>query len=313
MSKLTEEQLALMTPDEREGYEEMLAEDFGGDDTNEDLDLDDDLNAGTEDEENENGDSAGEEGTHQIGDGDRSETDKPDNTAADEVTTAEDDGVTDTNEQPDPVMPSLDEVTGKLKTVSEQKDALAEQFDDGDLTAKEYRQKLKELDDQEWDLRKQELNIENQRNSIKTDQEELKSTWFGTTVPNFLKEHTQYANGGAAAAALDAEVRRLQAESKSFAASLLPDILHQAHKNISEAFGVPVTQAGQKKDDPKPKRVLPPSLASMPAADIADTDNDDGGAGAALDQLMDKDPEKWEQALAKLPEAEREKYLRRAG
>lgn len=313
MSKLTEEQLALMTPDEREGYEEMLAEDFGGDDTNGDLDQDDDLGLGTEGEENENGDATLEEGTHQAGVDDRGESDKPNNTAADEVNTAENDGVNDANTQPDPVMPSLDEVTGKLKSVSEQKDALAEQFDDGDLTAKEYRQKLKELDDQEWDLRKQELNIENQRHSIESNKEKLENTWFGTTVPNFLKEHTQYANGGAAAAALDAEVRRLQAESKTFAASLLPDILHQAHKNISEAFGIPVVQTGEKKDEPKPKRVLPPSLASMPAADIADTDNDDGGAGAALDQLMDRDPEKWEQALAKLPEAEREKYLRRAG
>ena len=313
--KVTEQQLASMTPEEREGYDLLLEEDFG-EDENGDQDFNNDLETGDEGDEggdNENGDDTDETGNRQANDEDRSGTDKPNN-SAEEVTTGADGGDVNNDVQPDPVMPSLDEVTGKLKSVSEQKDALADQFDDGDLTAKEYRQKLKALDDQEWDLRKQELNIESQRNSIESDKERLTSVWFETTVPNFLKEHTMYANGGTAAATLDAEVKRLQANAPSFASSLQTDILLQAHQNIMKEFGIQDTKKpNPDKKQEKPKRELPPSLASMPAADVPDTDNDDGGAGSALDHLMDTDPLKWEKALAKMPEAERERYLQRRG
>lgn len=104
---------------------------------------------------------------------------------------------------------------------------------------------------------------------------------------------------------LDAEVRRLQG---SVANPLNPDLLAKAHARIAadieKAYGV---KPAAKPEQPKKAAAAqaqarrpapPPSLASVPAADIEDTD--DGGEFSALDRLADRDRLGYEKALADL-------------
>jgi hypothetical protein len=92
-------------------------------------------------------------------------------------------------------------------------------------------------------------------------------------------------------------------------------ILAEAHKAISEAVQSLTGEKPAKPDALAPDKAAapgvpkrpapPPTLASVPSADITDTNSE----FAVLDRMADADPTKFEDALAKMPEHERERYL----
>lgn len=211
----------------------------------------------------------------------------------------------------------------KLADIAKRRDDLAEQFDNGDLTAKEFQAKLTELDDEKF-----EVKMAIQRADMA--EEVRKDNWFNKVVPDFLDTHPHYKpteDGETTLSdALDTTVRRLQvAAIEKGQDPMSPDILARADRSIRKAFAGLLGQAAEEAEaeaDPKkasatekakaavkaagPRKAPPTTLATVPAADGEATD---GGAFASLDRLMESDPEAFEDAVARLPSHERERYL----
>lgn len=191
----------------------------------------------------------------------------------------------------------------KIKNLDAQLDELAKKFDDGELTATEYRQQMGPLESEKQDLRelllKQSLSMDSQV-----------ATWTNVTVPKFLGDHKEYEPGTPLYNALNDEVKRLQAESDNpFNAAFLETAHRNVQASIRKSLGLPPLPDETKKTATAPaaKREIPPTLARLPAADIAEAA--DGGEFAYLDRLADKDPLAYEEALAKLPQDKLDAYL----
>lgn len=315
VDKLSAEQLALLTDDEREGYLEEIDEgqddEDGGDDGADDTTAaaagaetgDDDTGGDDEDGENNGDDVAAAEAAAVA---------TPDAKAAEAAAAVEPPVVDEIEEEPEEQAPRwilpADHQT-KIDGIEAQKDALAKQFDDGELTAEELRAQTKVLDKQGDELKSLKIRADVARDTAI-------DTWRDD-VASFMGEHPEYAKSKFLRDALDAEVRQLQSEAVN---PLNPKILAKAHAKISgeitSAFkpadpnpaGKPTGKQAdpgkpaKKRDDP------PPTLAHVPASDP--TDADDGGEFAHLDRMLSKnDSLGYERALAALPEAKREQYL----
>lgn len=196
-----------------------------------------------------------------------------------------------------------EDAQAKLTEISTQLDELATKFDDGEMTAAEYRQQTRVLEQQQRDIDRQLLKAEMAQEAQQDHQKRSEETWYNDTVPGFLKEYPEYQGKDLLLGALDAAVRRLQAAQPDN--QFDPAILAQADAQVRAELGLaprskPATPA------PKVERELPPSLATVPAADIDDIDG--GSEFAAIDRLSGVD---YENALAKMPDEMRERYLAR--
>jgi hypothetical protein len=297
MDSLTEEQKALLTEEELEG----LMEDEDGDDDDAEAD-DEDVSATGQDDDEAQGE--------QPDDGDDGQSTKADDSQADASAQAQAEDQTtetqpvsaaNTNERPPNWILPEDHKQQK-DTIEQQRDELARKFDDGDLTAEEYRSEAKSLDERFEVLREQEL-------LAKVREQTAKDGWRDT-VDVFLTEKPQYRDP-ALQALLDQEVRELQAKAVNpLKRSILEEADLRLTARLSAALGVKVeaTPAPAAKDPPK--KVVrddpPPSLRNVPAADVDDTD---GGEFAYLDRLQSTDSVKYEAELAKLSPEMLDRYM----
>lgn len=307
----SEEELASLTQEERDG----LLDESVVDDDDEDLDAggEDDAAKAAEAAKQESDAKAAAEAAKAEEAAKAGDADAAAKKAADDATAAAaaKDGEGEGGKQPEPqpaasTFPKYEapaDAKAKLEDLTKREDALAAKFDDGELTAAEYRQQQRALDNDRDELK-------NQIFRAQLSEDAARAAWFGNTVTDFLSKHTQYEDGSLMYNALDREVRRLQtANAEEGKSQYDPAILLQAHQNIEasarKAFGVgPTTPT-----TPKPgeqKREIPPSIGGLPAADAEDTD---GGEFAALDRLGETDPLAYERALEKMPDAKREQYL----
>lgn len=192
------------------------------------------------------------------------------------------------------------DVDAKLAEISEQKNALLDQFDSGDITAKEYQQQLDALAKSERQIERQQDRAEL---AASMEEQRLKNEW-DRTCNEFLAGNAVYKDNPRLYKALDAEVREL-ANKPDTANWSGPKILAEAHKNLKEAFGF---QDGTKPPpkEIKPARELPPNLAKVPAADVESTS---GNRYAVLDRLANSDPIAYEETLNKMSASERDAYL----
>jgi hypothetical protein len=189
----------------------------------------------------------------------------------------------------------------RLDAIEKQKDDLHQLFDDGELNSRELREKLKPLESDAQRIRDDALKA-----SFSLDWS--KDNYFKNTVPAFLSKHSEYEAGSPMFNALDLEMKKLQGQNPERAFD--PTLLEEAHKTVREgtlrALGIdPATL--EKKPSPKtetPKRVIPPTIGAIPAADISET-----GTISKFEALDKMTGEKYETELAKLSEADREAYL----
>jgi len=197
------------------------------------------------------------------------------------------------------------DINDKIKTLDSERDKLAEQFDDGELSAKEYREKLKPIESELDGLKER-------RTSAAVTRDLAIERYKTETVPTFFSEHPQYKPGTVLHTMLDTELRKLQSASKD---PLNPKHLQKAHaildQQLREALGdaaKPKPKAENQSGKGKlPKREAPLTLANVPAADISDTG--DGGEFAYLDRLANQDIEAYERELGKLSDEKRDRYL----
>jgi hypothetical protein len=199
-----------------------------------------------------------------------------------------------------------------ITALKEKQTALAKEFDDGDLSASEYQAKLDEI----YEERR---GIENKQLKAEIAKENRETAWNGA-VEAFLKDNDQYSKG-TANGILDREVRRLQVAAEDAGRDPLhPSILEAAHAAILETAAALVgktaepaaADAGAADKKPGAKTALkkrpaaPPTLAKVPAADISEVND---GKYDELDKLQDSDADAFHAALAKMPEAERNRYM----
>ena len=205
-----------------------------------------------------------------------------------------------------PLIPVPAEATKRIDDAKAERTALAVKFDEGELTAKEYREQDSKLEEEIADLRQ---TIYSAKHSIIVNE----SNFYDKAIPAFFKSHPIYAEEAENPLrdALDAQLKKLQQKAEN---PFDPALLVEAHKEVDarmrKAYGISDAPAPAPGKKPAPKREVVPTLGGLPAADMTPTDGD--GEFAGLDRLAEKDPEAFERALAKMSDEQRDRYLQSA-
>lgn len=289
MSKLTEEELALLTEEERDGY------------------LDDE-----DDDEGEEGND--DEG---AGEGDDDPQDDPtlavDDPAAAAQATADDQGdgaetKEDFTTQPKPLfnaeLPA--DIQAQRTAIDEKEDDLDKQFDEGDITFSEHKKALREINQQRNALDRAELKAELAAEAYQT---QIDNSWQASQTAFFSAHPEINTANDVQMTALDHLVRQETKAVLDKGGVIGVPELERAYAKFKQAFNIadssPKQQQKQVKT-PKNENIVPPNLGTLPAATANDTDD---GRFAALDRL---EGTAYEDALAKLTDAQRDEYLRSA-
>lgn len=203
--------------------------------------------------------------------------------------------------QPAPILvaPAVEDADGRLNAIASQKETLLTQFDDGDITAREFQKAMDDLNKSERQI---EMDVRESQLAAKMESQRAQNEWLAT-CNNFLESNPVYKDNARLYRALDAEVKEL-AQKPETASWSGAKFLAEAHKALAEAFNLPSASTPQGKQ--RRTDNLPPNLAKVPAADVNDTD---GGRFAVLDRMAATDPLGYEDALARMPEAERNAYM----
>ena len=289
MSKLTEEELALLTEEEREGY----------------------LN--DEDDDDDNGDDGAGEGDDDPQDDPTLAVDDPAAAAQAAADGQEGDDQGDGAEtkedfttQPKPLfnaeLPA--DIQAQRTEIDEKEDALDKQFDEGDITFSEHKKALREINQQRNALDRAELKAELAAEAYQT---QIDNSWQASQEA-FFSAHPEFKiDNEAKWAAFDQLVKN---ETKSVldkgGVVGVPE-LERAYTKYKQAFNIEAAAPNQAKaTGTKKESVVPPNLGKLPAATANDTDD---GKFAHLDRL---EGVAFEDALAKLSDAQRDEYLRSA-
>ena len=288
MSKLTEEELALLTEEERDGY------------------LDDE-----DDDEGEEGN--GDEG---AGEGDDDPQDDPtlavDDPAAAAQATADDQGdgaetKEDFTTQPKPLfnaeLPA--DIQAQRTAIDEKEDDLDKQFDEGDITFSEHKKALREINQQRNALDRAELKAELAAEAYQT---QIDNSWQASQTAFFSAHPEINTANDVQMTALDHLVRQETKAVLDKGGVIGVPELERAYAKFKQAFNIADSAPKQQQKQVKtPKNgIVPPNLGTLPAATANDTDD---GKFAALDRL---EGTAYEDALAKLTDAQRDEYLRSA-
>lgn len=298
MAKFTDEELAMLTEDERREIE-ALGEEYDADNEEPPMDPDDDDDS--VEEEGGDGDAA-DEGDDGDGEDDADDADDPD-AEGDETPAGEDDadaggeGDEGAAEAPEPVAaeqqtPLLEAelpegYEEKLKEFESQREKLDVDFDDGELTSLEYRQALREIESEEKALRDQVLKAQ-----IAQDMQvqQQKQEW-AKTVNSFLDDNDLYRQSETLYDSLNKQVIAI-ANSDEAAGLTGQQILEKAHERVLADPVLGRVFGDKEEENPEGKqasgkklqrRNVPPTLGKVPAADM--TSAEEGGRFARLDKM----------------------------
>ncbi|WBF05203.1 hypothetical protein [Burkholderia phage CSP3] len=325
LSGLTDEERAALQEDDGSGDTTTLADSLRANDgaksgTTDDDDDDDDANKGGADGKGgAKGDDAAAQGKTDDAAAAAAAAAAADDAAGKKGDEGKNDTTVDAGTQK-PIVPLLvaeapADAEAKLKEIGDKKAELVEQFDNGDITAKEYQTQLDALGKQERDL---ERAIDKAKLAADLKQQQEMSLWLGEVNEFTHKAHPEYSKSKSRWMALDTFVKEIGSDPAN-ANMTGPQILAKAHEMVVADLGeapAPVADAGGKdggKKDEKDGKPLkgskiepPPTLAKVPAAENQDVD---GGRWAALDRLADTDPLELEEKLMKMSAADRDAYL----
>lgn len=299
LSGLTEEERTALLDDSDDSGDMPAPSNIDGDaHTEEDaLELDEDA----DDEGDETADAAAtEEAGKKSGDGADADAD----TGA--ATTDGADDVDAVIEQgPAPILEAEipADADARIQEIATQKDQIAEQFDNGDLTGREYQAALDKLNKQEREI---EQEVFKANLAAEMSETQARNSWIETTR-SFLDEHAEYRSSPLRYSALNEVVKSI-AKEESSAGLTGRQILEKAHDRVAQELG----GTPAKKEEPaaakpaKQNQEVPTTLAKLPAAETEDTS---GNRFASLDRLAETDPLRYEQQMAKMSPADREAYL----
>lgn len=289
MSKLTEEELALLTEEERDGYLDDEDDDEGeeGNDDEGAGEGDDDPTLAVDDPAAAAQDAAdGQEGDDQ---GDGAETKE------------------DFTTQPKPLfnaeLPA--DIQAQRTAIDEKEDALDKQFDEGDITFSEHKKALREINQQRNALDRAELKAELAAEAYQT---QIDNSWQASQTAFFSAHPEINTANDVQMTALDHLVRQETKAVLDKGGVIGVPELERAYAKFKQAFNIADSSPKQQQKQVKtPKNgIVPPNLGTLPAATANDTDD---GKFAHLDRL---EGVAFEDALAKLSDAQRDEYLRSA-
>jgi hypothetical protein len=197
-----------------------------------------------------------------------------------------------------------EDADAKLAEIASSKESIIAKFDDGEITAKEMQLELDKLNKAERDIERQ---VDRAQLAAQMEEQRRMNEWVAQANA-FAKEHG-YADNQRKYFMLDQEVRAIAATAEG-AKLTGGQILEQAHKNLVEAGIATAKAAATPAPKPaakaKPAVELPPSTHRLPAADVDDVS---GGEFAELNRLAISNPLAFEQKLAAMSDADRERYL----
>lgn len=197
----------------------------------------------------------------------------------------------------------------RLKAIATEKQALLDKLDEGDLTVREYQTRVDALMEEKGKL---ELAIHTANMAEQMERQRLQSEWE-TTVHSFLRANADYQKSANPVLfnALDLRIREIAASEDGANLTNL-QILERARDDVDKAVGRKPKDAGGSQppaqSGDRARAAAPPTLAHVPAADL--TPSDEGGKWAVLDRLASTDPLAYEEAIAKLSDADRDAYMR---
>ena len=322
---MTDEELELLTPEERAGLE--LEDDTSADaDEPTDDDQDDDQDADDQSDDDQDQDDDGDS---------NADDDQEDDADADDGQPGRDDGA-DTDDQdgdgkdeenPDrPVAPEFtlqapEGVDDKRKALDTREDELNEKFDDGDISAADFRKAMREIgqerDEITWAVRKYEQAKERHDESVESAKSQWVNNWYGT-AKEFVTAHPELSRNATVMQVFDNIVQQVNTEENINKFSHQKR-LEMAYKQWAEDLGFDPGTAPKpnkadkpgKKAAPPKKRELPPTLGKVPSADVNETDD---GTYGTLNRLFNSsnpnDVAKAEDMLSKMSEADQDRYLR---
>lgn len=322
MSEYSQEILDSLTDEEREALNE---DDGGGTDAKGDAGGDDNAGGdkGSDDGKGQQGDKSGQDGKTAGADGSDG---KADDSAGKADGAGNSDGA-DNGEQSasdasdgaaaakEPIVPLLvaeapADAEAKLKDIGDKKATLVDQFDNGDITAKEYQTQLDALNKDERAL---ERAIDKAQTAAEMKQQQEVGSWLKQVNEFTTKDFPEYGKSRSRWMALDTFVKEIAAKPEN--ANLDGrEILRQAHERVVDDLGEAAKPAADTKKDGKPLKgaeIKPPkTLGKVPAADNQEIDD---GKFSALDRLADSDPLALEEKLFKMSPADRDEYLASRG
>lgn len=305
----TEEELAGMTEEERAALEELREMEEGASDDDPEVNPGEDGGAGDEGDDEDGEDDKGEGGNGaedgaEDGGNEGSDADDAGNGGGDDGDKSQAAG-----QAPIFVAEAPADAEAQLQKIAEDKAALVEKFDEGEITAKEYQQQLDNLGKQERAIERAvdkaqiAQDMENQRLINEREQ----------TINGFLNEvGIPRDPNNLRFVTLDGAVRLVASSEEG--ANLGPrEILQKAYDLCIEQGTLQPKKASkpeQQAEPPKPKKPInaPKTLASVPAAEISDTDS---ARFAHISRI--KDPDAREREFAKLSPAEQDAYLQMGG
>lgn len=192
----------------------------------------------------------------------------------------------------------------RLAEIATQKEELLTKFDDGEITGREFQKQLDVLAKAEREI---EFDVREAKLAEKLENQRLANDW-NATCSAFVERNPAYKEMPWLYRELDAKVREIASKPETVN---WPGqkFLDEAHKQLKEQYKFPDSTTPAAKPPvqaPAKDRNLPPNLAKVPAADIEDTG---GNRFAVLDRMASQDPLAYEEALARMPDAERNAYL----
>lgn len=195
----------------------------------------------------------------------------------------------------------------KIAALETEMDELSAQFDDGGLSAKEYRKILreiqKEMDAISRTAFEREIEVKAANKAAQGIWDRDVKAWFDTPERKALVENQIWLQ------AFDTAVRTVQSDPANDSLSNMR-VLDKAYTAMAEAFGVPAQKARTPEkpvvERPRAKPAAPvPTLANVGASAPGGVDN---GEFASLSAMMDRNDGKYEAAFAKLSPAKQKEF-----
>ena len=192
---------------------------------------------------------------------------------------------------------------------------LLRSYEEGDITADDLASKLDGLDTERDELVGQ---IKKFEGAVEAAAEAATARWY-SEVDAFMAAHPEVKGSELKLQAFDQYLRQVTGNPANNSMSN-GELIEKAYTTWVDQVGyvapaapahAPTPAAATstskaKAATPPPKRDIPPTLAHVPAAAVAETDD---GKYAALDRLMDSNPLAYEERLSAMSEHEREAYM----
>lgn len=218
---------------------------------------------------------------------------------------------------PQPVFKPVatEELKAKYDDIQNRVKALADKFEEGELTTNEYNTQLQALFDERGELKWLERKDELNRESV---EQQIERQWQAD-VKAFAERHPEIYASEEDFKALDILVQSITKAKAEQGLRYGEADLERAYRIWADERGIappkPASenpkqeQAAQQQPKQQQKALdIPPTLAKVPAAAPEDTDD---GKFAALDRLADSDPQKYQETIARMSAEEYDAYTRR--